>query len=87
MIGIKTFWIIQNSSSVTSSINELNKRNAAKSMSAFDFSTFYIIPHDKLLHISNEITDFAFKGGKRDYVTVCSSGAFWSRSKSKSGRS
>ena len=57
-------------------------------MSTFDFSTLYIkIPHDKLLHVLNEITDFAFKGGTRDYVTVYNSGAFWSRSKSKTGRS
>ena len=35
--GIKTFWTIQNSYPVISSINKLNKRKAAKSMSAFDF--------------------------------------------------
>ena len=46
-------------------------------MPAFDFSTFYTkIPHDKLLYVLNEITDFAFKGGTRDYVTVYNSGAF-----------
>ena len=40
-------------------------------MSTLDFSTLYTkIPHDKLLFILNEITDFAFKGGTRDYVTV-----------------
>ena len=38
-------------------------------------------------NVLNEITDFASKGGKRDYVTVYSSGAFWSRPKSKTGRS
>ena len=57
-------------------------------MSTFDFSTFYIkIPYDKLLCVLNEITDFAFKGGAIDYVTVYNPGAFWSRSKSKTGRS
>ena len=45
------------------------------------------IPQDKLLHVLNEITDFAFKGGTRDYITFYNSGAFWSRSKSKTGRS
>ena len=45
------------------------------------------IPYDKLRHVLNEITDFAFKGGIRDYVTVYNSGTFWSRSKSKTGRS
>ena len=75
--GIKTFWIIQNSYPVVSSINKLNKRKAAKSMSTFDFSVLYTkIPHDKLLYVLNEITDFAFKGGTGDYVTVYNSGAF-----------
>ena len=86
--GIKTFWTIQNSYPVISTINKLNKRKAAKIMSTFDFSTLYTkIPHDKLLFVLNEITDFAFKGGTRDYFTVYNSGAFWSWSKSKTGRS
>ena len=87
-LGIKTFWTIQNSYSVISSINKLNKCNAAKGMPHFDFSTLYTkIPHDKLLYVLNEITDFAFKGRTRDYVTVYNLGAFWSQSKSKTGRS
>ena len=86
--GIKTFWTIQNSCPVISSINKLNKRKAAKSMSNFDFSTLYTkIPHDKLLYVLNEITDFTFKGGTRYYVTVYNSGPFWSQSKNKNGRS
>ena len=88
MEEIKTFWTIRNSYPVISSINELKKRKAVKIMSTFAFSTFFTkIPHDKLLYVLNEITDFAFKGGARDYVTVYNSGAFWSRSKSKTGRS
>ena len=76
--GIKTFCKIQNSYPVMSSINKLNKCKAAKSMSTFDFSTLYTkISHDKRLHVLNEITDFAFKGGTRVYVTVYNSGAFW----------
>ena len=61
-------------------------------MPAFDFSRPSTnIPHDKLLWFLNEITDFAFKGMEgedaRDYVSAYSSGAFWSKSKSKLGRS
>ena len=59
--GIKSFWTIQNSSPVISSINKLNNSKALKSMSKFT----------------------AFTGGTRDYVAVYSSGAFWSRTKSK----
>ena len=86
--GIKTFWTIQNNYPVISSINKLNKHKAAKSMSTSDFSRLYTkISHGKLLYVLNEITDFAFKCGTRDYVTIDNSGAFWSQSKSKTGRS
>ena len=57
-------------------------------MSTFHFSTLHKkIPFDKLLYVLNKITDFAFKGRTRDYVTVYNSGAFWSWSKSEAGRS
>ena len=57
-------------------------------MSTFDFSTPYTkTPDNKLSYVLYEITDFAFKRGVRDYVTVCSSENFWSRSKSKTERS
>ena len=57
-------------------------------MTIFNFSTLYTkIPHDKLLYILNEITDFAFKGGTKDYITDFNSVAFWSMPKSKTGRS
>ena len=85
--GIKTFWTIQNNYPVISSINKLNKRKAAKIMWNFDFSTLYTeVPHENLLYVLNELTDFTFKDGRRDYVTVYNSGAPWSRPKSKTGR-
>ena len=57
-------------------------------MSTFDYSTLCTkIPHDKLLYVLNEITDFAFKGGTRDYVNDYNSGAFRSGSQSKTGKS
>ena len=56
-------------------------------MTIFNFSMLYTkIPHDKLLYILNEITDFAFKGGTRDYVDF-NPVVFWSMPKSKTGRS
>lgn len=52
-----------NSSPVIFNINKLNKCKAAKGMSTFDFATLYIkTSHDKLLHVLNQINDFAFKG-------------------------
>ena len=65
-----------------SSINKPNQRKAAKSMSILNTK----IPHDKEIHVLNKITDFAFKGATRDYVTVYNSGAFWSKFKSKTRR-
>ena len=86
--GVKTFWTIQNNSSLINTVNKLNTRKSAKRMSTFDFSTLYTkIPHDKLLHVLSEITDFAFKGGTRSHVVVYNSGAHWSNSKSTHGRS
>ena len=87
--GIKAFWCIQNSYPLSSSINKLNKRRAAKSMSSFDFSRLHTkLPHDQLLYVLNRITHFDFKVGTRDYISVHNSGeAFFSRSKSKTGRS
>ena len=46
-------------------------------MSTIDFSTLYTkIPHNRLLHLLNKITAFAFKGVTRDYVTVYGLEAF-----------
>ena len=55
---IKIFWTIQNNYQVVSSINKLNIRKAAKSMSTFGFqhwckvlkTTTCFKLHDKLLH-------------------------------------
>ena len=57
-------------------------------MSIFDCSMLYTkIPRDKLLHVLNEIIDFAFKGGVIDYLTIYSSEEIWSKSKGKAERS
>ena len=52
--GVKTFWVIQNNEPVVESINRLNKKRKAKTISTFDFSTLYTkIPHDKLIRVMN----------------------------------
>ena len=69
----RPFRTVQNSFPSISSINNLNQHKVAKSMPTFDFSMLYTkIPRDKLLYILNEITDFAFKGRTRNYVSVYS---------------
>ena len=49
---VNTFSVVQNNKPVTDAINKLSKRNKAKSISTFDFSTLYTylqLPHNKLL--------------------------------------
>ena len=76
--GVKTFWTIQNNTPVINSINNLNKRNRALSLTTFDFSTLYTnIPHDKLLSVLNELVDFCFKGSTKNYITVDNYRARW----------
>ena len=76
--GIKKFWVILNNRPVINTIAKINKRNSAKSLSTFDFSTLYTkIPHNKLLEVLNNIIDFCFKGGTRDRIMVHNSGAYW----------
>ena len=74
--GINHLWIVQNNNKVLESIDKINKRGNAKSISTYDFSSLYTnIPHDKLLTVLNEIVDFAFNGGSRDYVSITKRGA------------
>ena len=84
--GIKSFWVIQNNEPVINSINKINKRSAAKTISTFDFSTLYTkIPHDKLINVLDSIIDFAFKGGQKEYVCINWKGeAFWDSNPDKS---
>ena len=84
--GLKQFWVIQNNKPVIEDINKISKRKAARTVSTFDFSTLYTkIPHNKLISVLNNIIDFAFKGGTRDYISVSKSQAYWVKS-SSSGR-
>ena len=72
----KTFWVIQNNENVFESISKLNSRNAAKTMSTFDFSTLYTkIPHLELFNVLNELVDFCFQGGTHEKVCINNSNA------------
>ena len=69
--GIHSFWVIQNNLPVIKSLDKINKINAAKTVSTFDFSTLYTnIPHDKLIKVLNHIIDFAFKGKQFQNISV-----------------
>ena len=65
------FWVVQNNKPVINSINELNKRRKATSVSTFEFSTLYTkLPHNKLLMVLNSLINFYFDGGENKYITV-----------------
>ena len=83
---IKTFWVIQNNENVIKSINNINRRNSAKTISTFDFSTLYTkIPHKKLLDVLNELVDFCFQGGTHEQLSVTKRGAKWVSKTNRTG--
>ena len=79
--GVNTFWVIQNSQPVLSTLDKINCKNNAKTISSFDFSTLYTnIPHSKLLDELSGIIKFIFKGGTRSSISINQFGiARWTR--------
>ena len=76
--GINSFWVVENNIPVLDCMKKLSSRGRARSISTFDFSTLYTkIPHDKLIFVMNELVDFCFKGGSKQYIAVKSRRAFW----------
>ena len=80
------FWVLQNCDPVLESLNRINKKKNAKSISTFDFSTLYTkIPHDKLIKELAEVIDFVFDAGSSKYIAISQNDkAYWSRTKPKS---
>ena len=84
--SVKTFWVIQNNENVIKSLNKLNTRNNANSISTFDFSTLYTkIPHKKLLDVLYHLVDFCFEGGTHELISVSNVRARWVSKSSKAG--
>ena len=76
-----TFCVIQNKTPLIDRIGKINKRNKAKSIMTFDFSTLYTkIPHNLLIQALNEIIDFCFKGGISNAVYVKEDRVSWRKS-------
>ena len=74
------FWVIENSSTVIETLNNINARKKAKEISTFDFKTLYTnIDHANLVEKLNGIIDFAFKGGKGKVIRFNDYGAYWSK--------
>ena len=65
------FWVLQNCNPVLESLNRINKKRNAKSMSTFDFSTLYTkIPHNLLIKELSDIIDFFFEGGGSKFISI-----------------
>ena len=81
--GTKNFSPTQNNSLPLECFSKINKRNNAKQISIFEFSTLYTeMPHDKLLDTLYKVADFVSKGGTRDYIVISKQGcASWSSMK------
>ena len=80
------FWVLQNCDPVLETLNRINKKLNAKSISTFDFSTLYTkLPHDKLLKELSEVIDFVFNAGSNKHIAISKYGkAYWSKNKPKS---
>ena len=83
------FWVLQNCDPILESLNRINKKHNAKSISTFDFSTLYTkLPHDKLIKELCEVIDFVFDAGINQHIAISKYGkAYWSKSKPKTSTS
>ena len=80
------FMVIKNSQPVIERLKKINKKNAAKDISTYDFSTLYTkLPHDDLINNLSKIVDFVFAGGNskkdgnRKFLKVKGKSVFWTR--------
>ena len=79
------FWVLQNSNPIMHSLNTINKKKNAKSISTFDFSTLYTkLPHDKLVKELSEVIDFVYNAGNCQHIVISKYGkAYWATKKPK----
>ena len=75
---IKSFWTILNNQLVIDTIDKLNGRGKASSISCFDFSTLYTkVLHNKSLMVLNELIHFYFRGEDGEFISLDSHGGKW----------
>ena len=79
------FWVLQNSNPVLDSLNKINKKKNAKSISTFDFSTLHTkLPHEKLIKEISEVIDFVFDADSSQYIAISKYGkAYWAKHRPK----
>ena len=68
--GCKIFWIVQNSFSFVTELNEFSVKKKEKSISAFDFSTLYpTMSHKILIKVLSEVRDFVLQSKLRKCIS------------------
>ena len=76
--GFHKFWVVENSFPVVEKLNKINKRNIAKSISTFDFSTLYTkLPRKLLIEVLDNNIDFVFKSSNRNRIGFSKSSVYW----------
>jgi hypothetical protein len=69
--GIHTMWIIDNTSPFLSMLQGLSKKQKARTISTFDFSTLYTkIPHEDLKETMSKFVKSCYKGSKNKYLSL-----------------
>ena len=78
--GIERFWIAENNSIFLEQVQAINRRNNARNIQTFDFSTLYTkIPQDDLKEKLKEVVTKAFKGGRNQFIRVTHNEAKWNK--------
>ena len=80
------FWVLQNINPIMDRISAINRKNRAKSIATYAFSTLYTtLPHDKLISRLFQIIDFVFEGGNNKFICISSYGkAYWRKKTNRS---
>ena len=75
------FWVLQNVDPVTENINITNRKNKAKSIATYGFSTLYTtLPHDKFIKSLCNVIDFVLEGGNRTHICISKNNvAYWGK--------
>jgi hypothetical protein len=82
--GHNRMFVIDNSAPLLKELDCASRRNAAKSVATFDFSTLYTsIPLEKLRMAISWVISKSFKGTSKRFLTVTDYDAYFSSAKSK----
>ena len=80
--GINRMWICQNNASILQQLEKVSRRNGARNIDSFDFSTLYTkIDLEDLSSCLKWTVDKAFKGGNNQKITVGKYDTKWGNGK------